>query len=382
MGGKSGFNGTASADMNGDVDGSAEQIDKYYKGNEQAKKAEEKKKKEDGVYKQDAIHSHMAGKGGHNDTASADMNGDVNASSDQIDKYYKGDDKSKEEKQTPEEKRATRAERIKTKYDGKIGAANIDQSKDKNSEGMIGSKSDRQQYYEDGVADVNYDSIIGEKQILDANKSGGDIGEKSKKSKNVREDRLDYYSNILDDQEYSSEGSDSNKKEQEYADQEKKKKGYDFESEGGARDINTPEFESDNVLEGDFTPPEEEHDLDEITASGEIKVIIEKKNADGDTVKYISTFEDLYLPEVILNVQKGIVSEDEDIGIYMLIKYLEHKVSLNMTGQVMDVEPDEESDIITIELTEYNQNRIERFMDLYMKRQENIAKFLSIAKGY
>ncbi|MGK0367883.1 MAG: hypothetical protein ACI9QD_001023, partial [Thermoproteota archaeon] len=95
MGGKSGFNGTASADMNGDVDGSAEQIDKYYKGNEQAKKAEEKKKKEDGVYKQDAIHSHMAGKVGVDEVASGDMNGQIEGSAEEIDKFYKGDEKAK-----------------------------------------------------------------------------------------------------------------------------------------------------------------------------------------------------------------------------------------------------------------------------------------------
>lgn len=221
----------------------------------------------------------------------------------------------------------------------------------------------------------NYDGEVGASasSSMSKNQDGGTedylAKHKEEKARRAAEAEASYNEDVAYGKKYKESDPSYTEDEEQNAEYQAKKRGYDFETGDGAA--------SDGIFQ-DFGPTEDE--LKEMIAQSEIKITVEQK--DDETTKKMATFEDMYEPELVLGIPKGVVKAEDQVSIYMLIKYLDQKVSMTIAGKVLEVEEsDETNELIVVEVDNFNDDRLKQFMDIYQQRQENIQKFMGLAKG-
>jgi hypothetical protein len=309
--------------------------------------------------------SHMSNDNQYRETAQKDMQGKMDGGDNLGPSHMSNDNQYRETAQKD--------------MQGKIKGKDADSTK--KGSGLIGKKDQRDDVFQ-GIVGKGKDRAKSA-----GNEMNSETDDKNQKSKsNDRDGSIEYMEDILAPKVYAK--SSDTKKRKEGTSDYQQTKGYEFEDEdedSAPKDKGTiyDDFDPEASVAAEAQPEQiSETQIKEMTESGEVKIVIEKKNGD-DVVQYVGGLEDMFEPELVVTIPKNKFKHKENVSVYMLIKYQDNKVSMTMNGVVNEVEEDENPDkeILLVELQDYDAEKIELFMELYLKRQENIQKFLDLAKG-
>ena len=148
------------------------------------------------------------------------------------------------------------------------------------------------------------------------------------------------------------------------------------------------EEEMAEVLDGGFSKGannptaeekiEERSDFDPNLESGILRVII-NSNKRGQIVCELL---DLYEQELTIRDHSFNFTVDENVQVKITLTYNGNEAVVEASGIIQEVETEESSAITSIKLADIEQEKFEKFIDLYEWRQENISNFIKQAKGY
>lgn len=326
--------------------------------------------------------------------ANGPMSGKKKSDEDQGETHYSNQaSQSKEAGEDPKYENGNligrKIEKESSDYDGSVGAG-ASSSKNKNQDGVTEDylakhKAEKAREAAEAEASYNEDIAYNKEAKAGDKENQFDFGADKKWGKNKREDKMADMEDILSEKKYKESDSSYTEDEEQRAEYHSKKRGYDFETGEGASPTDAINDEFDPAAANESSAPVEyfgpsEDEFKEMIAQSEIKIFVEHK--DDETTKRMATFEDMYEPELVLGIPKGVVKTEDQVNIYMLIKYLDQKVSMTIAGKVIEVEEsDETNELIVVEVDNFNDERLKQFMDIYQQRQENIQKFMGLAKG-
>lgn len=200
-----------------------------------------------------------------------------------------------------------------------------------------------------------------------------------------RQNKMNRIDELVSLKKYKNDESKDSEGKGYFTAKNKANRGYVFDSDTNfvsvlSVDKNAEEIDVDDMQ---FEKAFSEEELEKMVADSELKIIIEK--TDSDNSKRMAGFEDLYETEITLSVEKDYTDVDKEVQIFLFVNYLNEKISLNLEGTVIEVEnSDDPSDLkqtLIIEIHNYDSGKLEAFMQIYFKRQQNIQKFISLTKG-
>ncbi len=314
----------------------ADRLRTHYDGKSGSQKETEESEANHHANQADRLRTHYDGKSGaQKETEESEANHHA-SQADRLKTHYDG--KSGSQKETEESEanhRANQADRLRTHYDGHSGSQQEDEAKGPNHHGA-GSEKIRTHY--DGKSNsINFSS-----------------NEKHKRPSETGDISNDNFSALYSDSHEERDFSET--------DYQRSKKEH-------------PRYHRDDVENVLDPEPNEQMELETITASAEIKAVIELD--DEKKTKYIVSFDDFCLPELDLVSKETIeLNEQSRVTIYLYLKYLDKKHSLVLNGFVQSTEQIEQEMLINIALDNVDERRVESFMQLYLERQDNIEKFM------
>ncbi|MDA8793263.1 hypothetical protein N9N67_08455 [Bacteriovoracaceae bacterium] len=162
------------------------------------------------------------------------------------------------------------------------------------------------------------------------------------------------------------------------------------EALGGINEeVSAPDFNTESGTSG--SGPKLDIDLDAFldedpgvnTESGKVMVIVNQTTKEGNELSIIAEFADYFEDEVTVNVPRDSLVNDAPVEIDLKMKYGKTKKRIKIKGEVLELENyDEEKDQLIVKAPNLNVEEMDKFMEMFAERQENIQDFMQKARGY
>jgi hypothetical protein len=349
-------------------EGQVDQLDKYYKGGEgnSAKSETEAEDKKRSGFKDD-LGGAMSGQLTPEAKKAAQAKRG-NFSSDELDKYYDGESKGSDKKNNDPKRGNFSSDELDKYYDGEAsGEKKAGANKDANGqpadkiESYLNGKVSKQ---EEAPKERTQRTAPQAKAEKDAEARENVIPFAKKKSNSGKDETGDVNDNFS----------------QVYRDGSLPERDFNDDGPYVKKEKLAPRYERGEREELENLDPLTPVDYERLTATGEVKIILEKI---GDSqVKVLGQFQDLFARDLVVSVQNVSISVNEKFKVYVLLKYLNQKVSLTIDCIVTMVEEQEDGEsFVTLDVQDFSEEKLSHFMEVYMKRQANIGEFLNKVKG-
>ncbi len=116
--------------------------------------------------------------------------------------------------------------------------------------------------------------------------------------------------------------------------------------------------------------------------SGEVKCLISLISSEGNPITFLSSFEDYFDNEMVVNVPINSLSEGNEVDIKLQMNYSGKKVNIHTTGVIEAIEEhDEKKEKLIIKTNNMDEKKMEHFLSLFGERQTAIMDFMKQAKG-
>ena len=116
--------------------------------------------------------------------------------------------------------------------------------------------------------------------------------------------------------------------------------------------------------------------------SGEVSVVLRFVGENGENLDLHCDLEDFFLDELIIKADKKDFPPGTEVSATVWLQYGGREYQVKTEGKVLEVDDYEpEAASITLALEGVDEKDYDKFMGLYMERQENIQEFMRLAKG-